>query len=101
MNIQDYGLLLAFFVLVLAPAPFLGRYLYRAMEGEKNLFSPVLQPVERFIYRLSGIDPRAEQDWKTYTLALLAFTAVCLLALFAILMLQGSLPLNPQHLPGL
>ncbi len=101
MNIQDYGLLLAFFVLVLAPAPFLGRYLYRAMEGEKNLFSPVLQPVERFIYRLSGIDPRAEQDWKTYTLALLAFTAVCLLVLFAILMLQGSLPLNPQHLPGL
>ncbi len=101
MNIQDYGMLLAFFVLVLAPAPFLGRYLYRAMEGEKNLLSPVLQPVERFIYRLSGIDPRAEQDWKTYTLALLAFTAVCLLVLFAILMLQGSLPLNPQHLPGL
>lgn len=101
MNIQDYALLLAFFVLVLAPAPFLGRYLYRAMEGEKNLFSPVLQPVERFIYRLSGIDTRAEQDWKTYTLALLAFTVVSLLVLFAILILQGSLPLNPQQMPGL
>ena len=101
MNIQDYWLLLAFFVLVLAPAPLLGRYIYRAMEGQKTLLGPLLQPVERLCYRLSGVDEKAEQDWKTYSLALLVFTAVCLLVLFAILMLQGSLPLNPQQLPGL
>ena len=101
MHIQDYWLLLAFFVLVLVPAPLLGRYIYRAMEGQKTLLSPLLQPVERLCYRLSGVDESADQDWKTYSLALLAFTAICLLVLFAILMLQGSLPLNPQHLPGL
>ncbi len=101
MQIQDYGLLLAFFVLVLVPAPLLGRYLYRAMEGQKTLLSPVLQPVERLCYRLAGVDERAEQSWQTYALALLAFTALSLLVLFSILMLQGSLPLNPQHLPGM
>ena len=47
MQFQDVWLLLAFFVLVLAPAPFLGRYLYRAMEGQKTLLTPLLQPVER------------------------------------------------------
>ena len=101
MQVQDYWLMLAFFILVLAPAPFLGRYLYRVMEGQKNLLSPLLQPVERLCYRLSGVDERAEQNWKTYTLALLAFTAVSLLVLFSILIMQGSLPLNPQQLPGM
>jgi K+-transporting ATPase ATPase A chain len=101
MQAQDYWLLLAFFVLVLAPAPLLGRYLYRVMEGQKTLLTPLLQPVERLCYRLSGVDERAEQNWQTYALALLAFTAVSLLTLFAILMLQGFLPLNPQHLPGM
>lgn len=101
MHSYDFTLILAFFVLVLLPAPFIGRYLYRVMEGEKTWLSPLLQPVERLCYRIAGVDSNTEQDWKTYTLALLAFTLVSLLALFAILMLQGSLPLNPQQLPGL
>ncbi|SDG27405.1 K+-transporting ATPase ATPase A chain [Pseudomonas benzenivorans] len=101
MHVQDYWLILAFFALVLLPAPFLGRYLFRAMEGQKTLLSPIFQPVERLCYRIAGIDSEAEQDWKTYALALLAFTLASLLALFAILMLQGLLPLNPQQLPGL
>ncbi|MCC3262342.1 potassium-transporting ATPase subunit KdpA, partial [Paenibacillus polymyxa] len=58
-------------------------------------------PVERLVYRVCGIDPRAEQDWKTYTLAMLAFNLAGLALLFAILVGQGALPLNPQHLPGL
>jgi K+-transporting ATPase ATPase A chain len=101
MQVQDYWLILAFFVLVLLPAPLLGRYLFRVMEGQKTLLSPVLEPVERLCYRLAGIDSQAEQDWKTYSLALLAFTLASLLALFAILMLQGVLPLNPQGMAGL
>lgn len=101
MHVQDYWLILAFFALVLLPAPSLGRYLFRAMEGQKTLLSPVFQPVERLCYRIAGIDSEAEQDWKTYALALLAFTLASLLTLFAILMLQGLLPLNPQQVPGL
>ncbi|WP_454255410.1 potassium-transporting ATPase subunit KdpA [Pseudomonas sp. Marseille-Q8238] len=101
MHVQDYGLILAFFMLVLVPAPFIGRYIYRAMEGERTLLTPLFAPVERFCYRIAGVDQHSEQDWKTYTVALLAFNAAGLVLLFAILMLQGVLPLNPQKLPGL
>jgi K+-transporting ATPase ATPase A chain len=101
MQLQDYGLILAFFILVLAPAPWLGRYLYRAMEGERTLLTPLLQPIERVCYRIAGVDQKRDQDWKTYSLALLVFTLASLVLLFAILLLQGVLPFNPQQLPGL
>ncbi|WP_263146747.1 potassium-transporting ATPase subunit KdpA [Pseudomonas sp. RIT-PI-AD] len=101
MQFHDYGLILAFLVLVLAPAPFLGRYFFKALEGQRTLLSPLLRPLETLCYRMSGVDPDAQQDWKTYLLALLAFTLVSLLALFILLMGQGWLPLNPQHLPGM
>lgn len=101
MQVHDFGLILAFFVLVLAPAPWLGRYLYRAMEGQRTLLTPLLQPLERLCYRVAGVDPGAGQDWKRYTGALLAFNAVGLVLLFLILVGQGALPLNPQHLPGM
>ncbi|WP_285962172.1 potassium-transporting ATPase subunit KdpA [Pseudomonas tohonis] len=101
MQVQDYGLILAFFVLVLVPAPFIGRFIHRAMEGERTFLTPLFAPVERLCYRIAGVDPHSEQDWKTYTVALLLFNAAGLALLFAILMLQGVLPLNPQKLPGL
>jgi K+-transporting ATPase ATPase A chain len=101
MQVQDYWLILAFIALVLVPAPFLGRYFFNAMEDKRNLLSPVLQPLERLCYRVSGVDPEGEQDWKTYSLALLSFSAVSLVVLFIILVLQHLLPLNPQQLPGL
>jgi K+-transporting ATPase ATPase A chain len=101
MQLQDFGLILAFFVLVLAPAPFLGRFYYRVMEGQRTFLTPVFAPVERCCYRIAGVDAEREQDWKTYCAALLAFNLAGLVLLFAILMLQGVLPLNPQSLPGL
>lgn len=101
MQVQDYGLLLAFFVLVLVPAPFLGRFIHQVMEGQRNVLSPVLGPLERACYRLGGVDAEREQGWKTYALALVAFSLASLVTLFAILMLQGVLPLNPEGLPGL
>ena len=94
-------LLVAFFALVLLPAPLLGRFYYRVMEGERTWLSSIFQPVERLSYRLAGVDAQQEQDWKGYTLALLAFNLAGLVVLFAILMLQGVLPLNPQQMPGL
>lgn len=101
MNSQDILLILAFLALVLVSAPFLGRFYYRVMEGQRTFLSPVLGPVERFCYRVSGVDEKSEQDWKTYTLALLAFNLAGFVLLFAILMLQGMLPLNPLKLSGL
>lgn len=101
MNTHDYWMIAAFFALVLIPAPWLGRYLFRAMEGERTWLTPVLSAIERLCYRAAGIDEHSEQDWKTYSLALLALTAVSLVALLTILMLQASLPLNPQAIPGM
>ncbi|MDD2056388.1 potassium-transporting ATPase subunit KdpA [Pseudomonas sp. GD03860] len=100
MHSYDYALLLAFFALVLVPAPWLGRFYYKVMEGQRTWLSPVLGPVERGCYRLAGVDADAEQGWKQYTLALLAFNLAGFVLVFAVLLLQGYLPLNPQHLPG-
>ena len=101
MHSYDYLLILAFLALVLLPAPLLGRFYYRVVEGERTWLTPVLRPVENICYRLSGIDPKVEQNWKTYLFALLAFNLAGFVLLFAMLLGQGSLPLNPQQLPGM
>ncbi|MEG0861342.1 MAG: potassium-transporting ATPase subunit KdpA [Pseudomonas sp.] len=100
MHSYDYALLLAFFALVLVPAPWLGRFYYKVMEGQRTWLSSVLGPVERGCYRLSGVNAETEQNWKQYTLALLAFNFAGFVLVFAVLLLQGYLPLNPANLPG-
>ena len=100
MHSYDYGLMLAFFALVLLPAPWLGRFYYKVMEGRRTWLSPVLGPVEKVCYRIAGVDPGSEQSWQKYTLALLVFNLTGFVLLFAILLFQSYLPLNPQQLPG-
>ena len=101
MHSYDYALLLAFFAIVLLPAPWLGRFYYKVMEGQRTWLTPLLGPVERGCYRLAGVHADREQNWKQYALALLAFNLAGFTVLFGVLMLQGELPLNPQHLSGL
>ncbi|HEX8592103.1 MAG TPA: potassium-transporting ATPase subunit KdpA [Pseudomonas sp.] len=101
MHSYDYLLILAFLALVLLPAPLLGRFYYRVAEGERTWLTPVLRPLENLCYRLSGVDPNVEQNWKAYLLALLAFNLAGFVLLFAMLLGQGVLPLNPQQLPGM
>lgn len=100
MHSYDYALIVCFFALVLLPAPWLGRFYYRVMEGQRTWLSLLLGPLERGCYRLAGVDPLCEQSWQRYALALLAFNLAGFAVLFAILMLQRHLPLNPQGLPG-
>ncbi|MFJ3428409.1 MULTISPECIES: potassium-transporting ATPase subunit KdpA [Pseudomonas] len=100
MHSYDYGLILAFFALVLLPAPWLGRFYYKVMEGQRTWLSPALGPVEKICYRIAGVDPATEQSWQKYTLALLVFNLMGFVLLFAILLFQQYLPLNPQQLPG-
>ena len=100
MHSYDYWLIIAFFAVVLVPAPFLGRFYYKVMEGQRTWLTPVLGPVEKACYRLSGVDAQQEQSWQKYMLALLAFNLAGFFLLFSILLFQGSLPLNPQKLPG-
>jgi potassium-transporting ATPase potassium-binding subunit len=82
-------------VLVLCVKP-LGLYMARVFNGERTFLDPVLRPVERLIYKVSGVDPRQEQHWTTYTAAMLLFSLASFVLLYALQRLQHVLPLNPQ-----
>lgn len=90
--------ILLYLVLLAAVTPLLGRYMARVFEGERTLPGIVLGPLERGLYRIAGIDPRREQHWTGYTLALLSFNLLGLLLLYALLRFQAWLPLNPAGL---
>ena len=89
-----------YLVILIAAAKPLGAYMARAFEGKPVVLDCVLGPVERLIYRVSGVRPDDEMSWKVYTLAVLLFNAAGLLVVYALQRLQGSLPLNPRDFPG-
>lgn len=92
-----FGILqIAFYlgVLVLLIKP-LGAFMARVFQGERTFLDPVLRPVERVIYRVCGIKPNEEMDWKMYAFAMLAFNFLGLVAVYVIQRAQGFLPLNP------
>jgi K+-transporting ATPase ATPase A chain len=86
---------------VLVAAWPLGLYMARLFSGERTALSPVFAPVERLLYNAAGVKPGAEQTWLAYALAMLAFNAAGFLLLYALMRLQGSLPLNPQGFAGI
>ena len=87
--------------LVLAAAIPLGAYLAKIYSGERTFLHPVLRPVESALYRMAGINAEKETGWFGYARAMLAFSLVGWIVLYAILRLQGWLPLNPQGFAGL
>ena len=90
------GVFLGILLLVTKP---LGLHLHRVLDAEgKTFLDPALKPVERLFYRLLRVDPEVEQDWKRYTISLLAFSLVGTIFTYAVLRLQHVLPLNPQRL---
>jgi len=89
-----------YFLLVLAVTKPLGLYMRRAFSGERTFLDPVLLPVERALYRLGGVDPKKEQDWKAYVSSMLVFSVLGVLGVYAFERLQHLLPLNPDRLPA-
>lgn len=91
-------------IVVLLVKP-LGGYMYRVFSGDRTFLSPILGPVERSLYRMSGTSEREEQHWTTYAAALLFFNLAGFVVLYALQRLQGSLPYNPAGMsdvePGL
>ena len=75
---------------------FLGSYMVSVYEGRAKW----LAFVERPIYRVIGVDADSEQSWQRYGASVIVFSGIALLVSYAIFRLQGHLPLNPQHLPG-
>jgi K+-transporting ATPase ATPase A chain len=98
MTLAGWSQILAFALVILAVTKPLGNYLFRVFESEHQPLPRVLGPLERGLCRLCGVDPRAEQTWREYALALILFSAAGLLVTYAILRLQHLLPLNPQGL---
>ncbi|MEZ4503468.1 MAG: potassium-transporting ATPase subunit KdpA [Dehalococcoidia bacterium] len=96
-DLVQLALLLAAVVVLARP---LGAYIVAVLEGRRTWATAALGPVEHGIYRASGIDPEREQSWRTYALSLLAFNFAGFLLLYAIMRLQGLLPLNPEGLRG-
>jgi K+-transporting ATPase ATPase A chain len=87
-----------YFAVLTAVAVPLGGFIARVLAGERTLLSPALQPVEGLIYRLCGTHPDDEMEWRRYAVAVLLFSAIGLLVVYALQRLQGVLPLNPQGL---
>lgn len=97
MDLYGWIQLVFYVVLLFSLTRPMGLFLLRVLDAEGRTFlDPALKPVERLLYRFLRLDPKKEQDWKEYTLSLLAFSLVGLLFTYAILRLQNLLPLNPQ-----
>ncbi|MBI4178515.1 potassium-transporting ATPase subunit KdpA [bacterium] len=90
--------LVLYVVVLLALAKPLGAYMARVYEGRPFGLDRVLGPLERLIYRLSGVRPDQEMSWKTYAIAMLLFNFAGLLVVYGLQRLQHVLPLNPQGL---
>jgi potassium-transporting ATPase potassium-binding subunit len=93
--INDLLTLAVFCVVIVLITPILGRYIANVVEGERTFLSPLLQPVERVIYRIAGVDPTVEQGWRSYVVSVLVLAFVAIAAGYAVLRLQDVLPLNP------
>jgi K+-transporting ATPase ATPase A chain len=85
-------------LILLATVRPVGAYMARVFEGERTWLDPVLKPIERLIYKLSGVNAAEEMNWREYAFAMLGLSAVTLLVTYAIERLQAHLPWNPQGL---
>ena len=100
MTIQGWLLIASFIGLLLLLAKPMGLWLFALYEGRRTPLHRVLGPIEMGFYRLSGIDPAEEQGWRRYAVHMLIFNVALLLFSYAILRLQGGLPLNPLGYDG-
>src|SRR6478736_8883742 len=86
-------------IVIAITRPF-GGYITRVFAGEWTPLSPLLHPVERFVYWCCGVDETEEHSWRTYAVAMVLFGAAGFVALYALQRLQWYLPFNPQGQTG-
>ena len=96
MTAASFGLIALLLALMLVLVKPLGSYIARVMEGHPTWALRAGAPLERLLYRLGGVDPKAEMGWKRYMIALLLFNALGAVLLYALQRVQLWLPLNPQ-----
>jgi K+-transporting ATPase ATPase A chain len=97
-SILQYGLYLLILILLAIP---LGNYIGKIMNGEKVFLSRILEPVEKFIYKILRIDKKEDMEWKKYAISVLVFSLFGFIVLFVFNLFQGYLFLNPEGVKGL
>jgi K+-transporting ATPase ATPase A chain len=100
MTANGWLQILFFLALILAVTKPMGVFMTHVFNREHTFLDPLLRPIERLIYKLTCVDAEREMRWTEYAVAMLLFSAVSMIALYLIQRLQGVLPFNPQHLPG-
>ncbi len=100
MTTNGWFQIVVFLLVVLALTKPLGVFMARVFNREKTFLDPVLRPIERLIYTLTGVDENAEMKWTEYAVAMLLFSLVSMVLLYLIQRVQGMLPFNPQKLAG-
>ncbi len=98
MTLNGWLQILFFLLTVFLVTPILGGYMARVFARERTWLDPALRPVERLLYRLTGVDEAHGMRWTEYAVSVLLFGVVSMLALYAMQRLQHVLPLNPQGL---
>lgn len=96
-SILQYSLYLIILVVLAIP---LGSYIGKVMNGEKVFLSKVIKPVEKFIYKILGVNENEEMGWKKYFKSIVFFSLLSFIFLFALQIVQGFLPLNPEGVKG-
>ena len=100
MTLNGWLQILFFLLAVFLVTPPLGSFMARVFTRQWTWLDPVMRPVERFIYRTTGVNEMHEMRWTEYAVAVLLFSVVSMLVLYAMQRLQASLPWNPQGLAG-
>lgn len=99
-TIQGWILIAAFIAGIFAMAKPFGVWLFALYDGRSTGLTPILGPVERSLYRIAGVDPDQDQNWRSYAVSLMLFSIFGIVLTYAIERLQGVLPINPQNFEG-
>ena len=97
MTLNGWLQILVFLGLIFAVTKPLGVFMTRVFSRERTFLDPVLRPIERLLYRVTGVDESHEMRWTEYATTMLVFSAMSMLVLYLIQRVQGMLPFNPQH----
>ncbi|MBB2952095.1 potassium-transporting ATPase subunit KdpA [Sphingobacterium sp. JUb56] len=100
MNTEIIAIIVMFLGTIALAIP-LGKYIAKVFAGDKTIFDPVFNPIERLFYKLTGIDPKVEMSWKQHMVAMLTINMIWFLVGMLVLMTQRSLPLNPDQNPSM
>ncbi len=100
MLLEDVILIMLFLLVVTIAAIPVGKYMSNVLTGKKTFMTPLIRPLEKFIYRISSIDENQEMSWKRYAYALIIFNIIGITFLFVLQLIQNFLPLNPAQMTG-